>query len=117
MRITFVLPGPSHGPVGGYKVVYEYANRLSRRGHAVTVAHPLRRRRPDRPVARLRMRWRQVRTVLDRHRHARWHPIDESVRMLVMIDHRPARLPDADAVIATAWQTAQAVAEAAPSKG
>ena len=38
--ITFLLPGPGHIPVGGLKVAYEYANGLSRLGHAVVVVHP-----------------------------------------------------------------------------
>ena len=28
MKICFVLPGFSRTPIGGYKMVYEYANRL-----------------------------------------------------------------------------------------
>src|SRR4051812_45620810 len=40
VRIGFVLPGISRVPVGGYKVVYEYANRLARLGHAITLFHP-----------------------------------------------------------------------------
>lgn len=37
MRICFVLPGFSRTPIGGYKMVYEYANRLVKIGHAVTI--------------------------------------------------------------------------------
>jgi glycogen synthase len=40
MRITFVLPSAARVPAGGYKVIYEYANHLSDRGHSVTVIHP-----------------------------------------------------------------------------
>jgi hypothetical protein len=39
MNVHFVLPTDGTVPVGGYKVVYEYANGLVRRGHDVTVTH------------------------------------------------------------------------------
>jgi len=35
----FVLPAPSPAPIGGYKVVYEYANALTRAGVAAVVWH------------------------------------------------------------------------------
>lgn len=38
--ICFVLPGYSRGAVGGYKIVYEYANRLSEKGYNVSVYYP-----------------------------------------------------------------------------
>ncbi len=41
MRIAIVLPGVSRRPVGGFRVPYEYANRLDRRGHDVAVHHEL----------------------------------------------------------------------------
>ena len=37
MKISFVLPGVSRIPVGGFKMAFEYANRLSNRGHEVTL--------------------------------------------------------------------------------
>ena len=48
VRVTFVLPGAGSVPVGGFKVVYEYANRLSERGHTVTVVHTA---QPDRQAS------------------------------------------------------------------
>ena len=39
MRITFVLPKYKRQPIGGYRVIYEYANRLTARGHQLTVLH------------------------------------------------------------------------------
>lgn len=37
MNICFVLPRMSNKAVGGYKIVYEYANRLADRGHSVSI--------------------------------------------------------------------------------
>ena len=40
MSICFLLPYWTDRPVGGYKVVYEYANRFAALGHRVTIAYP-----------------------------------------------------------------------------
>lgn len=39
--IYFLMPGYSNSPVGGYKIVYEYANRLVDDGYDVTIVYPL----------------------------------------------------------------------------
>lgn len=39
-KITFLLPGIANRPIGGYKVVYEYANRLVNDGFAVNIIYP-----------------------------------------------------------------------------
>lgn len=39
MRICFVLPGVARQPVGGYKMVYEYANRLVFEGCDVSILY------------------------------------------------------------------------------
>lgn len=38
--VTFLLSGPGNYPVGGFKVVYEYSNRLVKRGWRVLIVHP-----------------------------------------------------------------------------
>lgn len=37
--ITFIFPHPVDGPTGGYKVVYEYANRLVADGHKMNIVY------------------------------------------------------------------------------
>lgn len=39
MKICFVLPQILRKPIGGYKMVYEYANRLSAEGHDVAILY------------------------------------------------------------------------------
>ena len=39
LRFHFILPFSGRKPVGGFKVVYEYANELVRRGHEVQITH------------------------------------------------------------------------------
>ena len=37
MKICFVLPKFTRQPIGGYKIVFEYANRLQKRGHEISI--------------------------------------------------------------------------------
>lgn len=39
-KIAFFLPSRENGPVGGYKVVYEYANRFAEAGYDVSIIYP-----------------------------------------------------------------------------
>lgn len=39
-KIAFFLPGWDNHPVGGYKVVYEYANRFAEAGYDVAIIYP-----------------------------------------------------------------------------
>ena len=118
MRITFVLPDFPRVPMGGYRVVYEYANRLAFRGHQVSVVHPRRL-----VVSRPRNPYRWVRRTGARFLDAlfppdvEWQAIERRVRMLYVPDLQPRYVPEADAVFATAWQTAEYVAEYPASKG
>src|SRR5690242_4091398 len=41
MNITILLPPFSSTPIGGYKVLYEHANRLQEKQCQVTIIHPI----------------------------------------------------------------------------
>lgn len=41
MRYNFVLPNNDNVPIGGYKIIYEYANLLAEEGHDVTITFML----------------------------------------------------------------------------
>jgi len=108
MRITFVLPVFSRVPSGGFRVVYEYANRLVRRGHQVTVVHEQWYEGWGRPVAHLRevVRDRWHSRVGGLHRWLRWMVVDDAVRMTMVGKLEPQGLPEADVTVATYWTTA-----------
>lgn len=40
--IIFFLPGRDKYPIGGYKIVYEYANRFAAEGYPVSILYPYR---------------------------------------------------------------------------
>lgn len=114
MRITFVLPGPARRPVGGYRVVYEYADRLAGRGHEVSVLHAVR-------VPYTPSRWpyliRYTAHQLLRTARPRWFRFRNRVILKTIPSIEDRHVPDADAVIATWWATAYEVTKLRPACG
>jgi glycosyltransferase involved in cell wall biosynthesis len=101
LRITFLCP---HLQIaGGVRAILTYADRLVGRGHIVDVIVP--ERRSGRAFWRTREPPRLA-----------WMS-DFRARIRLVPEWAPAELPDADAVVATAWQSAQAVAAASSSRG
>jgi glycosyltransferase involved in cell wall biosynthesis len=117
MRIVFVLPGRSAAPVGGFKVVYEYSNRLVERGHEVAVIHPRRGAPPQGWRERIRARRWMAYFGRRRKEIAPWFDLDPRVELRLTEHPRADPLPSADAIVATAWQTAGLVAEATGGEG
>ncbi len=117
LKITFVLPSYLRSPCGGFKVVYELADRLAGRGHRVVVVHPRSLEPAGGPWAALKANTWPWRT---RQRHGEvlpWFRFDHDVEVRLTPDLRARSFPDADVVVATAWQTAVRVAELPPAKG
>jgi glycosyltransferase involved in cell wall biosynthesis len=123
MKVTFVLPGYARKPIGGIRVVYNYANHLVARGHEVTVAHvAFFRRYPriadGRPRAQARELLGGARDIV----HGRpigvsWQEVDAAVELSYIPVIADRCVADADAVVATAWQTADGVAGLSSAKG
>lgn len=100
MKITFLCP---HLRIaGGVRAILTYADRLAGRGHQVEVIVP------ERPSGRF---WRPR-----RQGQLAWMPGCRA-GIHVVPEWIPAELPDADAVVATAWQSAPTVAAAPASRG
>jgi glycosyltransferase involved in cell wall biosynthesis len=118
LKITFILPGAGIRPSGGFKVVYEYANRLSRLGHQVTVIHPafVWRHKGLREIVRSLIKY-YYRKTIGGYRPDIWFDVDSSVRLLWVPFPSDRYIPDGDAIIATAWGTAEWVCGCSASKG
>ena len=99
MKITFLCP---HLRIaGGVRAILTYADRLAAAGHEVTVVVPAK--------SRARALWRSIKSV-----GPEW--ISGFRARVAWVDRwRASALPDGDAVIATAWQSAATVA-AAPAR-
>lgn len=118
MRIVFLLPGPSVRPTGGFKVVYEYANRLTRAGHEVVLVHPWSCLRPPSSLGeRLRARRWIAGLRLRPARIAPWFEFDPGIGLRAVGFPGPDRIPEADVMVATAWHTAPLIAAAGGAQG
>ena len=120
MKVTFILPGFPFKPVGGFRVVYEYANELVRRGHEVTVYHPhfLPNHNPQRNdfLSQLRIKTSVWQKNLLQKRPS-WLTIDRQVKLTYGVNVDKEKIPDGDVVIATFWATAEYVNKLPESKG
>lgn len=114
MRVSFVLPFPAGWPMGGYIMVYAYADFLASRGHDVTVVHPLSLDGMDYDQPYAVRRDAQMRR---RDWMAPWFAFKANPTRVMSPRVDARHMPDADAVIATAWQTAVAVNLLAQEKG
>jgi glycosyltransferase involved in cell wall biosynthesis len=118
MKITFILTGSGHRPIGGFKVVYEYASRLTRLGHMVTVVHPASVIRAESTLDRAKKALRYVQRTVDRSfLPRRWFAVDHDVRLIWARDLNEKHVPDGDIVVATGACTAEWVNEYPASKG
>lgn len=105
MNITFLLPTGGDIPVGGYKVVYQYANDLSNFGHHVTVSHRM-LRVPGASLFRQYARYLKA-LVKGTWRPSAWFQIDSRVCMKFFLDFTPRNIGKNDVLIATSWITAE----------
>lgn len=133
VKITFVLPPFSNYPSGGFKVVYEYANYLVRKGNEVTIIYlstrEIQRYLWSQEVTRsgyghnLLALFRWLRHHLDllayniKKPKLSWYGLHRDVKLVKLNSLEADRVPDADAIFATAWQTASSVNECPRNKG
>lgn len=108
MKITFLLPGYAPNPIGGYKVVYEYANYLAAQGHAVKLIQAWRfsgdEAGIDQPLA-LAKRVRYTPEVL-KNQKPNWFELHPNVIVVNKFRGTSADLAGSDVVVATACQSA-----------
>ena len=101
-------------PTGGYKVAYEYANRLADRGWHTRIVHPrvLRREEIERERAaffRRARRWLgyQRHKVTGDYRPDRWFNVSRDVELLYTKTLETRYMPPSDVWVATFWYTAK----------
>ena len=116
-RIVFLLPcididpmTKKCAPVGGFKVVYEYANRFAADGYEVTLVYPHNGCRYGSAGKRLySLGGFLYRKLLRRHHAAEWFRLDGRIRKRFVFTHSFPwlRLGKDDIVFATALETAE----------
>lgn len=104
-------------PSGGFKVVYEYANRLERRGHRVTILHPRRVMPHPGAIESAKASLWSYKVRIKNRPLINWFELQANVNLSLIPDLRERFVPDADVIFATAYETAFPVARYSTSKG
>lgn len=122
MKIAFLLPGYPNKPVGGFRVVYQYANELVKRNHEVKIIHPF--FMPNHSLQdSLKMKIKIILKKIYYSLHLPsapsidWQYIDPRVQMIYVPFPDEKFIPDGDIIIATAWHTAEYVNSYSLKKG
>ena len=119
MKIHFVLPFSGRKPVGGFKVVYEYANELSDRGHEVLITHTAGLYLGVNPNDRVHINLAKffIFGMLKNYLPTKWFKLNPKVKTRWVPSLHPIFIPDSDVVVATSWETAEWISPLAPAKG
>jgi glycosyltransferase involved in cell wall biosynthesis len=114
LDINIVLPFLTTKPGGGTKIMYEYANRLSERGHRVIVIHSI--QRPYRKI-KSPVWWKQIQYRMRGLSRPRWFHLHEDVQSLVVPSITDDYVPDADITLCTWWEMTYMISRLSSSKG
>lgn len=112
-RLNFVLPSLPTKPVGGVKIMFQFANLLAAKGHNVTILYSVRRpfKTPKTPV------WLRYLIYKMRGTNIQWFDLDKRIVQKIVPGINDRCVPDADATLCTWWQMAYAINELNASKG
>lgn len=118
-HFNFVLPFSGRKPVGGFKVVYEYANQLVKRGHDVTVTHAAGLYLGVNPndKAWLNLSKYVLFGLLGNYRPDQWFKLSSCVKTRWVPSLHAPFIESADFLIATSWETAELVSKLPDNKG
>ncbi|HZK54089.1 MAG TPA: glycosyltransferase family 4 protein [Desulfosporosinus sp.] len=114
MNLCFCLPGPALIPIGGYKIVYEYANRLSELGFQVTLVYDCRD-----ALSRYKFP-KMIEMALCHYRVTtgpQWFQLSKAVKQRAVFNVTDDSIPDFDVIVATAVSTAPIIHDLSPKKG
>jgi glycosyltransferase involved in cell wall biosynthesis len=113
-RVTFILPGRATYPVGGFKIVYEYANRLSDFGLEVTIVH-IAWLYKSHPFIKGLIRY--VHQLFFYRFYKKWFHLNSSVKNRWVFFPSSFSIPRSDFIIATSWETSEHVISLSKNKG
>lgn len=109
-NVTFLLPEGSKKPVGGYKVVYEYANRLINDNYNVNIIFPatlLWKEQNLKNKIKGIKRYFLGKIFKERYLPYKWFPLNKNIRLYWVPSLEEKYIPKSDYIFATACQTAE----------
>jgi len=108
------MPFKARRPAGGFRVMYEYANRLSELGYSVHITYPV-------ITKYMKYRFpyfiRRVLSYIEGFRTYEWFKFHEGITRSIVKRVNDKYVNDADIVIATWWSTSMDMGKLSPSKG
>ncbi len=114
LRINLILPFPVTKPVGGAKIMYEYANRLFEKGHEVSIFHSIKRpfKKSSTPLW-----YKQLVFAFRGVARPKWFKLHDEIKSVIVPEITERYIPDADITMSTWWQMTYALNELPDSKG
>lgn len=114
MKITFCLPQPGNNPIGGYKVVYEYANRMAALGNKITIVYDCNRLFHKDKSDFIRL----LKIFIKYNRNKSWFKLNNKIKLKYALHGiKNEDFPEADYVVATAIETVEKIMDLKKSKG
>lgn len=108
--ITFIFPHPVDGPTGGYKVMYEYANRFVADGYEVNIVYSGSLFWMKKSLYfKLTNCVRYVQRLIKGYSGRRWFDLDKRVKEHFTLSLNYRHLPKSDIYVATSPYTAMYV--------
>lgn len=104
MKITFCLPDHNYrSPIGGYRIVYEYANMLSKQGNQVNIVYCT-----EESLKNLKIPVIFKKIIIKNivRKSPKWFELDKKVKRISAPNICDEYIPDADVIFATAVTTA-----------
>ena len=113
-KITFVLPGMSYKPSGGSKIIFQYANCLVARGYKIKIIFTCHNSFINHHIPEV------IRRMICRIFVALFpscKELNKKVTKKAVFDMKDDKVPTADYIVATAYETAWPVYNLDSSKG
>lgn len=109
--VTFIMPRTGEIPIGGFKVVYEYANRLVKDGISVNIVYGIASRPISNRFIRLGyyfcrwFRWLKYK-LFKEYKPNSWFDTDKRIKHILRYRLNPKAIPETTILVATSWVTA-----------
>ena len=109
--ITFILPRTGENPIGGFKVIYEYGNRLIERGCKVNYVYGIVSRKDVKGILAIGYKLLRFFRYL-KYKYFKsfkpdsWFKTDKRSNHILVYSLSETNIPKSDVVIASSWATA-----------
>lgn len=113
-RINFILPFKPRRPAGGFRVMFEYANRFASKGYHVHLTFPI-----ETPHMKYRFPYwmRKLISSYEKFDKDKWFDFHPSITMSYVPRVAEQYVEDSDIIIATWWSTVLEVSKLSEQKG